>query len=81
VLDSRGRRTPEYREWLVYAKALLAHLRSLPGREPVLAVPELGHAAPSYGLSCFGDTWADACAVQRDLRALWRDPSLTSSPL
>lgn len=77
VLDARGRRTPEYREWLNYAQSLLAYLRNSPSRDPVLAVPELGHAAPSYGLSCFGDTWADACAVQRDLRARWRDPSLS----
>ena len=37
-----------------------------------LAVPELGNAAPAYGLSCFGDTWRDACAVARDLRQQWR---------
>ena len=36
------------------------------------AVPELGNAAPAYGLSCFGDTWRDACAVARDLRQQWR---------
>lgn len=79
VLDARGRRTPEYRDWLAYAGALLQHLRAQPTHDPVLAVPELGHAAPSYGLSCFGDTWADACAVERDLRALWRANPLSPS--
>jgi hypothetical protein len=78
VLDARGRRTPEYRDWLGYAGSLLHHLRAQPTAEPVLAVPEIGHAAPSYGLSCFSDTWADVCAVERDLRALWR--AKVSSP-
>lgn len=72
VLDARGRRTPEYRDWLAYAAALLAHLRAQPQSDPVLAVPEIGHAAPSYGLSCFGDTWNDVCTVHRDLRKIWR---------
>lgn len=72
VLDAAGRRTPEYRDWQRYAAALLTHLRSQPASDPVLAVPELGHAAPAYGLSCFGDTWRDAQAVARDLRRQWR---------
>lgn len=74
VLDARGRITPEYRDWREYATALLAHLRRQPTSEPVLAVPELGHAAPSYRLSCFGDTWRDACRVASDLRGIWRAP-------
>lgn len=81
VLDARGRRTPEYRDWLGYAASLLQHLRAQPTAEPVLAVPEIGHAAPSYGLSCFSDTWADVSAVERDLRALWRaNASSPSTP-
>lgn len=73
ALDSRGRRTPEYRHWLAYTRSLLDHLRQAPGDGPVLVVPELGHAAPAYRLSCFGDTWRDACAVARDLRLQWRE--------
>jgi hypothetical protein len=72
ALDARGRRTPEYRRWLNYANSLLAHVAAQPAREPVLIVPELGHAAPAYRLSCFGDTWRDTQAVARDLRAQWR---------
>lgn len=72
VLDARGRRTPEYRDWQDYAAQLFAHLRAQPTAAPVLAVPELGNAAPAYGLSCFGDTWLDAQAVARDLRREWR---------
>jgi hypothetical protein len=73
ALDLRGRRTPEYVRWLDYTAALLAHLRTSPSSEPVLVVPELGNAAPAYGLSCFGDTWRDVRAVARDLRRQWRD--------
>lgn len=75
VLDRRSRRTAEYRQWLEYATPLLHHLRAQPGSDPVLVVPELGHAAPAYGLSCFGDTWADARAVHRDLQRIWRQPT------
>lgn len=77
VLNNSGRRTPEYRDWLVYSAALLGHLRGQSTTEPVLAVPELGHAAPAYGLSCFGDTWRDARTVARDLRRQWHDAGRT----
>jgi hypothetical protein len=72
VLTEGGRRTPEYRDWLHYSAALLSYLRDQRRPDPVIAVPELGHAAPAYGLSCFGDTWRDAQAVARDLRRQWR---------
>jgi len=78
VLDAKGRRTPEYRDWQRYSAALLNHLKSLNSADPVLAVPELGHAAPAYGLSCFGDTWRDAQTVAHDLRRQWRISSQTS---
>ncbi|MEO6246307.1 MAG: xylose isomerase [Opitutaceae bacterium] len=74
VLDARGRRTPEYREWQAYSAALFAYLKTQSTIAPVLAVPEFGNAAPAYGLSCFGDTWLDAQAVVRDLRRLWSTP-------
>lgn len=72
VLTASGRRTPEYLDWLRYSSALLDHLKAGPSTAPLLAVPELGNAAPAYGLSCFGDTWRDACAVARDVRRQWR---------
>lgn len=76
VLTSAGRKTPEYRDWQSYSSSLLAYLHASSSTTPVLAVPELGHAAPAYGLSCFGDTWRDAQAVARDLRQQWRSPVL-----
>jgi hypothetical protein len=73
VLDSRGRGTPEYRDWQVYVRDLFAYLHRQTSTEPVIAVPELGNAAPAYGLSCFGDTWRDVLRVNRDLQRLWRE--------
>ena len=72
VLNAAGRRTPEYRDWQVYCAALFAHLQRQKARTPVLVVPEIGHAAPSYGLSCFSDTWRDAQTLGLDLRKQWR---------
>jgi len=74
VLTANGRRTPEYRDWLSYLEGLFTHLHGQSTTAPVLAVPELGNAAPAYGLSCFGDTWLDAQALIRDLRRTWRTP-------
>lgn len=75
ALTPDGRRTPEYRDWLAYAGALLATERARPTDAPCLAVVELGHDAPAYRLSGFPDTWRDAVAVAADLRRLWRAPA------
>ena len=72
VLNPRGHRTPEYRDWQGYAAELFAHLRAQPTTDPVLVVPEMGNAAPAYGLSCFGDNWRDVQALSRDLRRQWQ---------
>jgi len=76
ALDPRGRRTPEYVQWLDYTQSLFSHLRAQPAQEPMLVVPELGNAVPAYGLSCFGDTWRDAQAIARDLRRQWHGLSV-----
>jgi len=73
VLTPTGRATPEYKDWLGYAGPLLHYLRQQPTTDPVLAVPEIGHAAPPYGLSCFSDTWQDVLRTERDLRRLWKE--------
>ena len=80
VLNARGRRTPEYLAWRdQFAAPLLLHLRDRRTAEPVLAVAELGHAAPAYGLSTHGDTWQDTRVVARDLHALWKSPRVPAS--
>lgn len=74
VLSASGRRTPEYLAWRAYAASLFGYLQQQATKQPVWVVPELGHAAPSYGLTGFGDTWSDVLTVVRDLRQLWRAP-------
>lgn len=73
ALDAKGRRTPEYQDWLSYAAELLAHERGRPSSAgPLLVVVEIGHAAPAYRLSGFPDTWRDAVKVATDLRRIWK---------
>ncbi len=74
ALTPRGRRTPEYHDWLRYVEGLFAHEQARPTAEPLLVVVELGHAAPGgYRLSGFPDTWRDAVAVAADLRHRWKN--------
>ncbi|MSU65202.1 MAG: xylose isomerase [Opitutus sp.] len=75
ALTPAGRRTPEYRDWLAYVDGLFEYERARKTTEPLLVVPEMGHAAPAYRLSGFPDTWRDVVAVAADLRCLWRKKS------
>lgn len=75
ALTPAGQRTPEYRQWLDYAAALLAHERTRPTSVPLTIVVELGHDSPAYRLSSFPDTWRDALVVAHDLRRLWKIPA------
>ena len=63
-------RTPEYLDWLEFARELFGFMR-VRGEGEIFVVPELGNANPSYGLSCFPDVWKDACITGGDLRAAW----------
>jgi len=66
------RRTPEYAAWGEYVRALFTCLQREGTAREVYVVPELGHAAPAYGLSCFPDVWVDAGVVGADLRDWWK---------
>lgn len=70
VTDGRGNRTPEYLDWLVYLHELFAFIHHR-AEGTVHVVPELGHANPAYGLSCFPDTWDDVRVAAGDLRRAW----------
>ncbi|MDI1334904.1 MAG: hypothetical protein PSU94_01870 [Lacunisphaera sp.] len=73
VLNQRGRRAPEYQDWLAdYAVGLFSYLSAQRTATPLLVVAEMGHAEPAYGLSCFGDTWRDVQQLAVDLRRQWR---------
>ncbi|MCF7689303.1 MAG: hypothetical protein K9M98_00865 [Cephaloticoccus sp.] len=65
------RRTPEYELWSDYAKSLITFLQNQSACADIHMVPELGNAAPAYGLSCFPDIWQDAQVVGADLRRWW----------
>ena len=65
-------RTPEYLEWLEYARELFRFIKAN-GKGEIFVVPELGNANPAYGLSCFPDVWRDACVTGADLRQAWAE--------
>lgn len=67
------KRTPEYEDWSDYAKSLIAFMKAEGTATDIHMVPELGNAAPSYGLSCFPDVWEDAKLVGADLQRWWED--------
>ena len=66
------RRTPEYLEWLQFARELFGFIKAH-GNGEIFVVPELGHANPAYGLSCFPDVWNDAHVTANDLRKAWNE--------
>jgi len=70
----RGRRTPEYREFLAFATEVLRRWRTAPANaDGVLRVcPEVGPVAAGYGLSHEDAPWAQAVTLAGDLRAAWR---------
>ncbi len=77
ALTPTGRRTLEYVDWLGYVTELFAAERERRTTEPVRVVIEIGHQAPAYRLSCFPDTWRDVRRVAADLRAIWKNGSVT----
>ena len=70
TFDGR-RRTPEYEAWADYVRGLFGWLKARGTAQEIVVVPELGNAAPAYGLSCFPDVWTDTQVVGADLRRWW----------
>ena len=70
VIDSRGRRTPEYRDWLDFTGELIrAWLLESPSGRGMWACPEM---IPSgYGLSGDPPLFDQAIVVRRDLQRIW----------
>lgn len=62
---------PEYVLWGDYVSAMFAWLQENSTQREICVCPELGNAAPAYGLSCFPDVWRDARYVGADLRRRW----------
>ena len=67
--DGLGGRAPEYCDWLEWARDLFELIRNSRASSIRIA-PELGNAAPAYGLACFPDVWEDTKQVLRDLKNL-----------
>lgn len=67
------KRTPEYALWSDYARELMRFLKTQGTATDIHMVPELGNAAPAYGLSCFPDIWEDAKVIGADLRRWWHE--------
>lgn len=63
--------TPEYALWGEFVSEMFAWLKANSTQREICVCPELGNAAPAYGLSCFPDVWRDACYVGADLRQRW----------
>jgi hypothetical protein len=74
VINSRGRLTPEFRAWLLFAEELfklwLAGPR--PGGE-MWVCPEIGpRGIHGYNLSVMEPSWAQAVICRRELRKAWK---------
>lgn len=63
---------PEYLPWGDYIDAMFAWVQAHSTETDLVVCPELGNAAPAYGLSCFPDIWVDAQYVGSDLRRRWQ---------
>jgi hypothetical protein len=74
VTDRRGRLTPEFRDWLVFARALFTQWRlGASAADELWVVPEQGAAFNGYNLTGFNRPWPDAIVCARELRRLWHE--------
>ena len=75
VTDQRGRLTPEFREWLIFAEAAFSCWLSGPRPGNHLWVcPEIGPTGGPHGynLSTMPPSWPQALICQREVAKLWR---------
>jgi hypothetical protein len=74
VTDGKGRLTPEFKDWLPFADALLecwlAGNRGS-GRE-IFICPELGPVAGGYNLSTLPNSWEDAKILRGEIDKFWK---------
>ena len=71
ALDSSGKYTPEFDDWLEFAECVFACWLSSaePGRE-IFVCPE--QIAGGYHISVFGDRWKDVLAIKKALNKIWK---------
>jgi hypothetical protein len=74
ITDGRGNVTPEVKDWLPFASALLecwlAGNRNT-DRE-IFICPELGPVEGGYALSTFPNSWEDAKVLRHEIDRLWQ---------
>lgn len=73
ITDGRGDLTPEVKDWLPFAGALLKCWldgNRNNGRE-IFICPELGPVEGGYALSTFPNSWEDAKILRQEIARLW----------
>ena len=73
ITDGRGNLTPEVRDWLPFAEALLRCWLdgNRAGDREIFICPELGPVAGGYALSTFPNSWEDAKVLREEIARLW----------
>ncbi len=74
ITDGQGNLTPEVRDWLPFAEAVLKcwlEGNRDSGRE-VFICPELGPMEDGYALSTFPNSWEDAKILRCEIDQLWK---------
>jgi hypothetical protein len=75
ITDAKGNLTPEVRDWLPFAEALLKCWlagNNNSARE-IFVCPELGPIAGGYKLSTFKNSWEETKVLCRVIEKLWRN--------
>lgn len=73
VMDSRGRLTPEFRDYVPFMEKVMETWLSTatPGRE-LIAVPEMGPLWMGYNLHAFPPSWEQAKVLRMEIEKAWR---------
>lgn len=74
ITDGRGNLTPEVKDWLPFAEALLQcwlEGNQNSGRE-IFICPELGPVEGGYALSTFRNSWEEKQILRVEIEKLWR---------
>jgi hypothetical protein len=73
VMDSRGRLTPEFRDYVPFMEKVMETwlTTATPGRE-LIAVPEMGPLWMGYNLHAFPPSWEQAKVLRGEIEKAWR---------
>src|SRR5262249_15224923 len=73
ITDGRGALTPEFKDWLPFAEAILKCWLAGNGNSAreIFVCPELGPLDGGYKLSIFPNSWEDAKILRGEIDRLW----------